>query len=254
MKYEDELKKISEQMGGSNPIQGNNLVGGIGKMVKISLIAGLIFTIGIGALVYFVIQGANSYIETELEQTASFSGDPTMFDPVARYDEVHAHAGEGTLLTEINASLVKSDGTLDLMAQYKPAPHVIYTFYRVLDEPPEDAPPTGADHWYQKIEVEAYEPGQRRHVTTRGGDINLDYIYYNKGLDKEEKSPTSSKPSQEFIDPPSCSFGQIWAAAIEQGASPEYVANMTYDEDGYEFVIRDATIRLKFDRDCQLIK
>lgn len=254
MKYEDELKKMAQQAGNNNLLQGNNLGKNISKMVKVGLISTVLLMLGIGVATYFLIQGVNSYIETELEETASFSGDPSMFDPVNAYNEVHAHAGDETLFTEIDAMMVKSDGTLDLTAQYKPAPRATFTFYKILDTPPEDAPPTGADEWYQKVEVEAYEPGQWRHVRSYGGDVNMEYTYQNKGLDKDTGSPTSSKPSQAFIDPPSCHFSEIWAKAIEQGASPEHVANISYDEDGYAFTIRDTKIRLKFDTNCQLIE
>lgn len=254
MKYEDELKKMAQQVGGNTMLQGNNLGKNISKIVTIGIVSVLVLMVGIGIATYFLIQGVNSYIETEIEETTPFSGDPSMFDPVNAYNEVQAQAGSDTLLTEIDATMVKSDGTLDLTAEYKPAPHVTFTFYELLDTPPEDAPPTGASQWYQRVKIEAYQPGQWRHVISRGGEINMEYSYQNKGLDKDISTPTSSKPSQEFIDPPSCHFSEIWEKAIEQGASPEYVANISYDEDGYAFIIRDTKIRLQFDTNCQLIQ
>lgn len=253
MKYEDELKKWSEQMNGqTGPSFAEKTQKNVSRIVTASLVSGLLLTVGIGVVVYFTIQGAMTYIEEEVEMTTSFSGDPTAFDPVERLSEVQAHAGPDTRLTEIEARLVKSDGTLDLMADYSPAPRVEYTFYHVLDTPPPNVAPTGATQWYEQVTVDAYEPGQRRFVSSMGGDINMEYIYYNQGLDKEVGSPTSSKPSQEFVEPPTCHFSDLWATAIQEGASPEYVADITYDDDGYEFRIRDAQIRLNFNTNCQL--
>lgn len=254
MKYEDELKKMSQQMGGGNTFQGNNLGNNISKSISIWVVSAAVLMLGIGAGTYFLIQGVTSYIETEVEQTTPFSGDPSMFDPVNAYEEVHAHAGIDTQLTKIDATMVKSDGTLDLTAQYTPAPHVNFTFYRILDEPPENAPPTGTSEWYQKIQIEAYEPGQTRHVRSFGGDVNMEYWYTNKGLDRDESTPNSYNRSDKFVDPPNCHFSDLWITAIKKGASAEYLADISYDKDGYEFDIRDTQIRLKFDHNCQLVK
>lgn len=253
MRYEDELKRKLEGYGKQNIPP--NIPLGLRKFSKlgncIALGGGVIGLLGAGIGI-FVAVNVSEYVATEIEETIEYSGNPAAFDPVKAYDEVHAHAGLGTVLTEIEAFFVRPDGTMDLTATYKPAPRTTYEFFRTLDTPPEDAPPIGDGTWYEKVTIKAYEPGQGRHVTSMGGDFNMEYYYENKGLDKDTGSPSSNKPD-EAIAPPTCHFSQIWEGAIAEGISDQTVANITYDEDGYEFRIMGTVTRLEFDQNCQLI-
>jgi hypothetical protein len=114
--------------------------------------------------------------------TRPVPGDPRNFDPVAALPGVREYAGEGAQLVSIEAYYVRSDGTLDLNASYRP--YTTYKFYREVP-PPADAPPVGAGgkaggKWYEPVQVRASEPGQWYHVTRTGGGVSQEFSYKNE--------------------------------------------------------------------------
>jgi hypothetical protein len=185
-----------------------------------------------------------------LADTRPVPGDSRHFDPIAAYPVIVDYAGGKSNLVSIFALYVRSDGTLDLNASYRP--YVTYEFYREMDTPPADAPPVGAGGtvsgtWYEPVQIRAYEPGQWRRVS--GGGVG--YTYMNQGMERDTSSPTTN-PSDEFVDMPVCSFKQLWDVALTKDAPKDAVATIEYDIDGYEFRISDTSISLEFDFDCQL--
>ncbi|HEX2618955.1 MAG TPA: hypothetical protein VHL11_02380 [Phototrophicaceae bacterium] len=199
---------------------------------------GLIFACGIISGVVF-------------EHTWLVPGDSSKFDPVASYEEVRSFAASDAQLVSIDATYVRSDGTLDLNASYKP--RVTYDFVRELANPPADAPPIGAGgnpdgKWYEDIEVDLYEPWSHWHVRTG----NSEYDYTNLGMDRDTGSTPTLKSPGFTVDAPACSFKQLWSIALEHGAKVDAVAIIRYDEDGYNFSISDLSVYLDFDKDCSL--
>lgn len=263
MKYEDELKKMS----GINGQPVKNIAGNaqktVANIIKLALIVPIIILIITGVAIFLLMQNSGNFATDiaqqflgqdadDLQQTTSFSGDPAAFDIVAMLPEAQAYAGEGAQLMEIDSRFVNADGTQNFAAGYEPPAATTYTFVKTVPSP-ENAPPTGVDEYYQEVKVEALNPGQTRHITSRGGGINLDYWVTNKGFIRSASSP-SARMSGEVVDPPACSYTDIWQKAIETGVSSEAVANITYDEDGYRFQISAAGVWLDFDHDCNLTR
>src|SRR5258706_5725111 len=109
------------------------------------------------------------------EGTRPIPGDASNFDPIAVYPEVSKFAGENVRLQSIRIYYVRSDGTIDLGASYRP--YVEYSFYRQLAAPPANAPPIGAggspnQTWYETITVNVSSP---RSYHVRSGNSEYDY-------------------------------------------------------------------------------
>ena len=263
MKYEDELKKMTGMA--SQPVK--NMAGSaqrtVANIIKLALIVPIIILIITGVAVFLFMQNiddfgmdiAQQFLGEEadnLQQTTAFTGDQAAFDVLAMLPEAQAYAGEGAQLSEIDSRFVASDGTQNFAAGYEPPAATTYTFIKTVP-PPENAPPTGADEYFQEIIVEAMNPGETRHITSRGGSVNLEYWVTNKGFIRSTRSPSARMPG-ELIDAPACSYTDIWQKAIANGVSSEAAANITYDEDGYRFQIPTTGVWLDFDQGCNLTR
>ncbi len=182
--------------------------------------------------------------------TREVPGDATHFDPIANYATIKAYAGEGALLTAFEAYYVHSDGTVDLTANYYPR---VTLEFVIPSGPPADAPPIGAGgatngKWYIPVDIDIYQPGQWRKVSSNSGS----YSYMNKGMERDTGSPTSNEPT--ILPDPTCSVADLWAEAIKHDAPESAVAIIDYDVSGYRFSISDVSIVLDFDMDCKLIE
>lgn len=232
--------------------QPSNPFGSSGKS-SMGLIITVVALLGVGGFVAFMIFGIN-FITSSWEETFELTGDPTHFDPIASVNEVRSHIDTNAKLSSIDIMYVRSDGTMDLkVTSYRP--NVTYDFYRELAEPPKDAPPVGAGgtttgKWYEPVEADVYEPGQWRHVSKMGGGVSTEYSYMNKGIDLDRSDPTTSPDT--FVDDPKCSAKDLWKIAIQKGAPADAVANIDYDDGGYNFYISNADINLDFGMDCKL--
>lgn len=190
------------------------------------------------------------------EETYAISGDNRKFDPFAKLSEIKSHLQPDARLVSIEATFVRSDGTMDLEAEYTPFPMATYTFHRPLEKPPENAPPIGAgrgpdDVWYEEIRVTCYRPGQLRSVSRTSGNVRTRYTYKHQGIDVDRGSPRSGRP-EPGIEPPKCSTQEIWKLALSQKANPEAVARIEYDKDGYSFRIDRTDVAFECDADCRL--
>lgn len=186
--------------------------------------------------------------------TTEVPGDPGAFEPYAAYPQVRAYAGPGAELVEIEVSLVRADGTLDLEATYSPKPDVTYTFVRVVPRPANAPPPgatgTSSDEWHERVTVRAYEPGQRRQRTEQKGNVRTTVQYTNKGMERDADEPSSQPVTT--IPAPACDIREFWKAAIAAGAPSDGVARVRYDEDGYRFTVSGYGVNLAFDAGCVL--
>jgi hypothetical protein len=183
------------------------------------------------------------------------TGDASEFDPFVALADAQEFAGADAKLATITATYVRADGTMDLTATYTPAPRTEYTFLREIPRPA-DAPPVGvagstSGQWYEPISIEAYQPGQVRHVTSTGGGISTSYNYTNQGMIKEVEDPTTT-PFDDVAPEPTCKFVDLWKIAMKEGAPEEAVAIIEYDSEGYTFNIIGDTY-LRFDHDCKLV-
>lgn len=174
------------------------------------------------------------------QRTRDVPGDPTRFDPIAALDEVLAWAGPNARLERIYVSGVRRDGTLDLTADFSPAPSATYELHREV-EAPVPAPPVGAGgstdgRWFQALRIEALEPGKRRQTTRIGGGSAERSWYVSRGLDLHE-GDVAGTPTEAAIPLPVCTLASLWTLAIVQGAPADAVARIRYDARGYSFAI-----------------
>lgn len=196
------------------------------------------------------------YVGTKLAQTVPPPGEPRRFDPVASYGEAAAFAGDGARLSSLTARFVRSDGTLDLRAEYRPSPNVQYRFVREVAAPA-NAPPVGAGsgtdgRWHEQVRVEVSRPWEFRSVRRIGGPGGgASYQYFNRGMQRTADAPSGQAPAPT-APAPACPFRRLWADAVAHGAPPAAVANIKYDVRGYEFRIDALKFAMRFDPDCSV--
>lgn len=226
---------------------------GVGKKVGCGVCGCILGTGGFVFLILYLTLFSNTCARMMGEETYPVSGNPRAFDPFAALPEIRAKVGEKAALMEIEANYVKSDGTLDLKASYKPAPNATYTFILPLDETPKDAPPIGAgrgpnDVWTQRVTVRVYEPGQRRHVRRISGGSSAEYSYHNEGMDIDRGTAAMGNLDRALSEP-RLNAKEMWKVALERGADKDAVANIEYEYGGYTFRISALNISLHWDKD-----
>ncbi len=223
----------------------------IGKRVGCGICGCLAGVSAFVGLIIYVTVFTNTCARMMGEETYPISGNPSQFDPFAAVSDIRAKLGPKAILLDLQASFVRSDGTLDLKATYKPAPRADYKFRIPLAEEPKDAPPIGAgrkpgDVWTQEVTVRVYEPGQRRSVTRTSGSSRTSYQYINEGMDFDRGSAQMSTLDEGLPDP-KLSTKQMWEAAISKGSDKEAVARISYDGSGYQFTISELKFFLYWD-------
>jgi len=178
------------------------------------------------------------------------------FDPFVGIEEVRQRVGKEARLVSVEASYVRSDGTMDLTATYKPAPNVTYVFVTPLDKAPDNAPPIGAgrkpgDVWIQEVRVSCYQPGQFRSVMRMSVGSTTKYQYHNEGMDLSRGTATMGTLVPD-IGPPKVSTAELWKMAAEKGAPKDAVARITFDKNGYELSITGLPNRVELGSDGKL--
>lgn len=215
--------------------------------------------IGIVSFVGFIIYMAaysNTCAKMMGEETYPIAGDPARFDPFAAIPSIKSKLGADAILLDMDASFVRSDGTLDLKATYKPAPTANYRFRVPIKETPKDAPPIGAgrkpgDIWIQDVTVRVYEPGMRRHVTRTNGASRSSYSYTNEGMDVDRSSPQMGS-LEGALPNPKITTKQMWDFAVSKGADKDAVARVSFEDDGYEFTISELKYHIRWDADGKI--
>lgn len=192
----------------------------------------------IGALVW-LIMGIGDWMAGDRNQV--LVGDPSRYDPFANLDELRAIAGPDARLVSINAFQVRSDGTMNLNADYVPRPTVTYRFVLPLAKPPENAPPSGVTGpagapWMQFVTLVASRPGGFRRVIERRGISRNEYMYRHRGLDKDVSTPVQGQIPENLPDP-KISTAELWRMGREKGAPDDAVANIDYDQAGYRWSV-----------------
>jgi hypothetical protein len=213
--------------------------------------------IGIGGLIFPDVANFSARLIGEITgvpvpETQPVSGDPAQFDPIAQYDAAAAFAGAGAQLVEFSANFVQSDGTVNLTAANY-VPWVRYKFVRPTD-PPANAPPIGTGgnsggDWYEPVEIEAYQVGQRRTTSVYSGSARIRFQWVNMGLTRQVKDKTTSVGT--ILEAPRCSLAKLWNYALSQDVPAEAVAIIQYDANGYDFSISGTPYRFRFDQACQ---
>lgn len=232
--------------------------GRVSKKVGCGIFGCIFSFFGLIAFVIYFTTSSNYCARMFGEETYPVAGDPSRFDPFASIAHIRSKVGAKAILLEVRASFVRSDGTLDLNAKYRPAPDARYDFRTPVAEEPKDAPPVGAgrkpgDVWIQKVSVRVYEPGQHRSVSRISGSTRSSYTYVNEGMDIDRATPQMGSLSDGLPDP-KLTAKQMWDFAISKGADKDAVARISYEEDGYEFNITGLSFNLYWDIDGNLIE
>jgi hypothetical protein len=178
--------------------------------------------------------------------TRPIPGDAAKFDPIASYADIAKFAGDSVQVERIDMKFVKSDGTMDLTANY--GAEVSYRFAHVLDNAPDNSAPLGAGGkpggtYAELVYVNVDKAGQAGSTKDQ---------WYNFGMSRQViPAQLLSEPTAA---PPACNAKQLWDAAIKSDAPANAVATIDYRSDGYTFDIKDTSIHLRFDTSCNLIK
>ncbi len=115
-----------------------------GGWTKIFVIGGIgcVAVIGIGAFLAF--RFFSEVIGEVMNEETFEVSKPSAFDPFAALGEIQPKLGAGAKLVSIDASAVRPDGTMDLSAEFNPAPRAKYQFIEPTEEGKELMPPVGA--------------------------------------------------------------------------------------------------------------
>jgi len=202
-----------------------------------------LFFLGICSITTLVVEGSRP-----------LPGDAGRFDPVASLSAIQTVAGDDAVLTGVNASYVKPDGTMDLWADY--GPQVRYDFYRPVAAPndrPIGAGGSASDTVYEALAVFVSRPFELRSVRQSGGGVSVRYQYFDLGIDPEPGNQSPNPPG-EAVKLPACSLADLWQAAIAQDAPANAVASIRYDASGYLFTIDGTGFSLRFDENCKRVR
>lgn len=164
----------------------------------------------------FEIKGKN--VKLRFDKQCKLAWAPSkLVKPVKDYPGVASLAPEGAELTGLTARQVRSDGTADTSSD--PA-WVRYTF-----------------HWTAPL-----KRAQEVQIWLRGGDVRI-----------ERKEMTlGAKPN--VIAPPKCAFSDLWQTALQNKASKDQTAQITYEGKSYSFRQESPRLSLEFDAECKLKK
>jgi hypothetical protein len=185
--------------------------------------------------------------------TKPVPGDAANFDLIAGMPEIYEWVGEDAELTDLYATGVRSDGTIDLFASY--TPYISLTFVRPTqanNDLPLGAGGSESDIAYEDVDVDIFSPNQMRTSSSSSNGMRTRFSYINRGAIIEVDGTTNTKPTT--LSMPTCSFADLWAIAIQNDVPENAVAAISYDNYGYDFRIIDTNYDLEFSQDCELRK
>lgn len=188
---------------------------------------------------------------TTAKNTTAPPGELTNFDPVASFAAMAAYAGPDAKLVVLRAYFVRTDGTMDLTAEYRP--HVDAEFVaRATAEDVADQGPLAPGSGFavgDRLRTGLVVQGPATYHVTSGGSE-----WEEKHLGMGRRPAGKAAGDEKLIDPPRCGFGQLWQQALADGAPADVVANITYDDTGYTFAANGRDFRRRFGGDCTLVK
>lgn len=173
---------------------------------------------------------------------ALHASDESSYDPIASFPEAEALADareDGLEFVHLSARFVRSDGTMDLTADY--APTALYQWSGAND----GSRPLGAGGEKQLLRtVRATDFGFELAATLPGGEK---YYDFNLGLRRSDAVGAGAAPAPK----PTCGFAKLWKEAIARGADANAVAVINYGAAGYHFQIDGTPFQMSFGNDCK---
>lgn len=207
--------------------------------------------LGIVALIALSLLIPRWYVNTHLEPSRRVPGASDRFDVIAQLTEVRAYVGESAKLVSIDIHFVKSDGTMDLTAPYRPfaAYHFMAPTVASVTAPPIGTTSTDL-RWQEPVTITVSRPGTRHRVKRQTGTVSLSYTYTNAGM-KRVKDPAIFTVAPDDLVP-RCSLAALWRAAMMAGAPSDAVATIHIDQSGYRFSIPAQNFVRDFRPTCEL--
>ncbi len=180
-------------------------------------------------------------------------GDRKNYDPIAALPDIINMIGGSHKLVAIEAEGVRPDGTIDVNDKVVNGT-AKYVFFRTVN-PPSNQPPLGAGGstetvWHQQAIAIAGYRGWRFHEYTSSDGSGVT-PRWNRGVavDRWDPRPGPGRFTSE-LTAPSCSFKDVWASALKEGAPQNAVASIKYKEDIYRFEIPGTDLKLQLNSDC----
>jgi hypothetical protein len=182
--------------------------------------------------------------------TRPVQGDPAKFDLIANLPAIYEWVGTDAKLASMFVRYVKSDGTMDLFADY--APTVSLEFVRPIQntsDKPLGAGGTESGIVYETVWVTISTPNQLRTQTTITNGRRSSVSYIQRGMELSARGTSENAPVT--LPMPACSLKQLWAIALEEGFPSDAVATINYSTWGYSIDIKGTDYDLDFGFDCK---
>ena len=202
-----------------------------------------------------IILGSACDFDTDIK---SIPGNIRKFDPVLQLPKITEFAGERCVLTEILATYVKPDGTMDMKADYEPTVFYMYIRkYKEEDKKKSDAP-IGVDQSvvkkreFESIGVKIIKPWEK---FWKGEDMDIN-ARKHEGMERGFwskailKNPMVIDEFENYTNAaPPMSFAEIWNNAIDAGAPNENTVAVIIFSPlwGYTFKIPNTVYKYEFD-------
>lgn len=174
--------------------------------------------------------------------------DERAFRPIDNLPYARTLAGPGLHFAGFEAKFVKSDGTVDLAADY--GGEVSYDFAGTPEAVSNR--PVGAGGGTQKVRHVFVRATQLGWKQTGTGPRGEKYYDLNLGMRRREIE-RDFYPFLAPSEPPTCSLAALWKSAMEKGAPHNAVAVIDYKQGVYDFEIEGTEFRFKFDAKCRSI-
>ncbi|HET6643988.1 MAG TPA: hypothetical protein VFG65_00650 [Fimbriimonadales bacterium] len=208
-----------------------------------------------GYILYRAVAGAGGFIAALTgDRSETFAlASPRRFDPLKQFEAIHRRVGQKARLVSIRATGVRPDGTMDLTANFTPAPRATYEFFAITTKDAAKMPPVGAgrrphDVWAEQITADCYRPGTRSRITKISGNLRSSYYRVNQGVTIDRRDPAMIDPDTAAPDP-TLTTEEMWKEALGKGANKDAVATIEYDSNGYSFTISGSGYVLRWKPD-----
>jgi hypothetical protein len=152
------------------------------------------------------------------------------FDPSASFTAMAGFAGPQARLISLRAAGVGVDGTMDLLAASGPKVEAEFVAAAIEGDPELAPDPKFAVGHAIRVKLTVRAPA---------GD--------HRGMGRAPSGRATG--DERTVEPPACTFAELWTGAIELGAPRAGTATIEYGADGYAFAVEGQEVR-RFKSDC----
>jgi hypothetical protein len=203
--------------------------------MKVLLLAGLAVGVsGLGCDALGLASGQNSP-----------PGVVTAYKPVTYYDRIRRDCGSGCKLLKMVAKNVASDGTMDLTKTG------LVTFEFKNLKRTKKVKVKGKKKKKKASKVVSSGKGKYEKVIITvpkiGGSSRVNKMVMGRSTRTYNVRTTHSAT----VKGPTCKVLDLWKQALAKGADGAYLANITYDRDGYLFEIKSKGFKMAFNQQCK---